>query len=80
MLRLTQVSIRRGARLLLEGIDLRIHPGQKAGVIGANGSGKSSLFSVILGELAPETGEAVDRVAADCIEGGLQGRRRKEPA
>jgi ATP-binding cassette subfamily F protein 3 len=56
MLRLDNVSLRRGARLLLEGVDLRVHPGQKAGVVGANGSGKSSLFSLILGELAPEAG------------------------
>ncbi len=58
MLRFTDLSLRRGARLLLENVNLQVHPGQKAGVTGANGSGKSSLFSVVLGELGPDAGSA----------------------
>ena len=57
MLKFTDLSLRRGPRLLLEGVNLQIHPGQKAGITGANGSGKSSLFSAVLGELGPDTGE-----------------------
>ncbi|HEX2139494.1 MAG TPA: ATP-binding cassette domain-containing protein [Woeseiaceae bacterium] len=57
MLKFTDLSLRRGPRLLLENVNLQIHPGQKAGVTGANGSGKSSLFSLILGELAADAGE-----------------------
>ena len=57
MLKFTDLSLRRGPRLLLEGVNLQIHPGQKAGVTGANGSGKSSLFSAVLGELGPDAGE-----------------------
>jgi ATP-binding cassette, subfamily F, member 3 len=57
MLKFTDLSLRRGPRLLLEGVNLQIHPGQKAGVTGANGSGKSSLFSLVLGELGADTGD-----------------------
>lgn len=57
MLKLTDISIRRGPRLLLEHVSLQIHAGQKAGVTGANGSGKSSLFSLVLGEIGPDAGE-----------------------
>ena len=57
MLKFSGMSIRRGPRLLLADVDLTIYPGQKVGVVGANGSGKSSLFAAILGELAPDAGE-----------------------
>ncbi len=56
MLALTDLSLRRGSKLLLEGADLRIHPGQKVGLVGANGCGKSSLFGLILGELGADGG------------------------
>lgn len=56
MLKFTDLSLRRGPRLLLENVNLQIHPGQKAGITGANGSGKSSLFSLILGEIAADAG------------------------
>src|SRR5690606_15044160 len=57
MLKLTHLALRRGPRLLLEDVSLQIHPGQKVGITGANGSGKSSLFSLILGEIAPDGGD-----------------------
>jgi len=57
MLALSQISLRRGPKLLLEDADLRVHPGQKVGLTGANGCGKSSLFALLLGELAPDAGE-----------------------
>lgn len=46
----------RGSRVLLEHAAAAIYPGQKVGVIGRNGCGKSSLFAAIKGELAPEKG------------------------
>ena len=57
MLQFTQLALRRGTKLLLEKSSLQIHPGQKIGITGANGSGKSSLFSLILGEIAVDEGD-----------------------
>jgi len=57
MLQLQNLSLRRGRRLLFEGVDLRVPAGQKLGVVGANGCGKSSLFALLRGELHPDAGE-----------------------
>jgi ATP-binding cassette subfamily F protein 3 len=57
MLRLTHLSLRRGARLLFSEANLTIHPGQRVGLTGANGSGKSSLFALILDEIHPDSGD-----------------------
>ena len=57
MLQFNNLSLRRGARLLFEQASLQIHPGQKVGVSGANGTGKSSLFALILGELHADGGD-----------------------
>ena len=57
MLSLTNISLRRGRKVLIENASFQIHAGQRMGVIGANGSGKSSLFAMFLGELEPDDGE-----------------------
>jgi ATP-binding cassette, subfamily F, member 3 len=57
MLKLTTLSLRRGQRLLFSDASLTIHHGEKVGVTGANGCGKSSLFALIRGELHADTGE-----------------------
>ncbi|MEH6625533.1 MAG: ATP-binding cassette domain-containing protein [Motiliproteus sp.] len=57
MIQLQELSLQRGKALLLEHVDLRIHPGQKVGIIGANGSGKTSLFKLLLGQLHADTGD-----------------------
>jgi ATP-binding cassette subfamily F protein 3 len=57
MIQFTHLSLRRGARLLLEDVSLKVHPGQKVGITGANGSGKSSLFALIRGEIAADGGD-----------------------
>ena len=56
MLKITDLSLRRGTRLLLENVELDVFPGQRLGLTGANGSGKSSLFSVIAGRLEADQG------------------------
>ncbi len=56
MLELRGVSLRRGTKLLLEDADLRLHPGQKLGLVGANGCGKSSLLALLRDELTPDAG------------------------
>jgi len=58
MIRFSQFSLRRGAKVLLEGADALVNPGERVGLIGANGSGKSSLFSVLRGELHADKGDA----------------------
>ncbi len=57
MIRLTDVSLRRGPRLLLEGASLTLSPGRRLGLVGPNGCGKSSLLAMLRGELAPDAGE-----------------------
>jgi len=56
MIKLNQLSIRRGARLLFELANLTVHPGQKVGLTGANGTGKSSLFALLRDELHADHG------------------------
>src|SRR5690348_3080742 len=57
MIRLSQVTLRRGTKTLLEGADVTLNPGDRIGLIGANGSGKSSLFALLRGELHADAGE-----------------------
>ncbi len=57
MLQLSDLNLRRGTRLLLEDADLTVYPGQKVGLVGANGCGKSSLFALLRGELQPDGGQ-----------------------
>jgi ATP-binding cassette subfamily F protein 3 len=58
VIRLSQLTLRRGAKALLEGADLTLYAGERAGLIGANGSGKTSLFSLLRGELHADKGDA----------------------
>uniref|UniRef100_UPI0018EE08F7 ABC-F family ATP-binding cassette domain-containing protein n=1 Tax=Chromobacterium sp. ASV23 TaxID=2795110 RepID=UPI0018EE08F7 len=57
MIQLKNLSLRRGLKELLIGANLTLNPGYKAGLTGANGVGKSSLFSMLLGELHADGGD-----------------------
>ena len=57
MIRFLNVSLMRGTKPLLESVDLTLNPGDKIGLIGANGAGKSSLFMMLRNELHPDQGE-----------------------
>ena len=57
MIALRQVALQRGTQTLLDNADVTLHNGVKAGIIGANGAGKSSLFKLLLGELGPDQGD-----------------------
>jgi len=59
MLALSNIFLRRGPRVLIENANVQAHAGQRIGVIGPNGCGKSSLFAMLLGELEPDGGELV---------------------
>ncbi|MEO8754425.1 MAG: ATP-binding cassette domain-containing protein [Casimicrobiaceae bacterium] len=56
MLRITNLTLARGSKRLLEGANLTIHTGHKVGLVGSNGCGKSSLFAAIRKELLPDAG------------------------
>ena len=57
MIRLTDLTLARGNKRLLERASLTVHAGQKVGLVGANGSGKSSLFALLRGEIDADAGE-----------------------
>ena len=57
MLKFTNLALRRGPTLLFEQVSFSVHPGQKFGLTGANGTGKSSLFALILNQLSPDQGD-----------------------
>jgi ATP-binding cassette subfamily F protein 3 len=57
MLRISNLSLSRGVKLLLDNVSLTVHPSHRVGLIGANGSGKSSLFALLRGELSQDQGE-----------------------
>ncbi|MEN4749547.1 ATP-binding cassette domain-containing protein [Pseudomonas sp. Ps21-P2] len=59
MIRLQSLTLQRGPQRLLEDAELTLHAGQKAGLIGANGAGKSSLFALLRGELTPDNGDCL---------------------
>ena len=57
MLRLLNLALMRGTRLLYAHANLIASPGERIGLVGPNGCGKSTLFAASLGDLAPEDGE-----------------------
>jgi ATP-binding cassette subfamily F protein 3 len=56
MLTFSSLSLRRGTRLLIKDASFTIYRGEKVGIVGKNGTGKSSLLSLMLGELQPDAG------------------------
>lgn len=75
MLRLNDVTIARGTRILYEHATAVADAADRVGLVGENGCGKSSLFAAILGELAPEAGtidapplERISHVAQSVVE------------
>ncbi len=59
MLTITDLSLRVAGRLLIDHAHVQIAPGSRVGLVGRNGTGKSTLFRAIRGELAGETGSIV---------------------
>ena len=56
MIILRNITLRRGSKLLLQDANVTLQPGQRLALIGANGCGKSSLFSLLLGDLSADAG------------------------
>ncbi|MBP6108114.1 MAG: ATP-binding cassette domain-containing protein [Steroidobacteraceae bacterium] len=59
MIQFRQLTLTRGVRRLIEAASLQIHAGWRVGVVGANGSGKSSLFALLRGDIQSEAGDCL---------------------
>ncbi|NDU92285.1 MAG: ATP-binding cassette domain-containing protein [Ferrovum sp.] len=57
MISLKNVVLRRGAKVLLNNASVSIKPGEKVGLVGRNGAGKSSLFALLNGTLHEDSGD-----------------------
>jgi len=57
LIQFRNITITRGIKILIEAATLQLHPGHKVGLTGANGTGKSSLFAMLRGELHAEKGD-----------------------
>ena len=57
MIRFEAVTLLRGSKRLFGDSSITIHPGQKVGLTGRNGTGKSSLFALLLGQLEVDAGD-----------------------
>ena len=57
MITFRNLTLARGTKVLLDGVDLTLHQGQKVGLVGANGAGKSTLFALLRGELHQDAGD-----------------------
>ena len=57
MIEVKKLTLQRGLKVLLDKADAVINPGQRVGLIGKNGTGKSSLFALIKGEITQDGGE-----------------------
>jgi ATP-binding cassette subfamily F protein 3 len=56
MLTINDITYRLGERLLLDHASAALPDGSRVGLVGRNGTGKTTLFRVIAGEIAPEHG------------------------
>jgi ATP-binding cassette subfamily F protein 3 len=56
LIQFKDLQLARGTRILISGATFQLHVGHKVGLTGANGTGKSSLFAMLRGELQPEAG------------------------
>ena len=59
MIQLKNIVLRRGAKVILQNASLTINPGEKVGLVGRNGVGKSSLFGLLNGTLSEDQGEFI---------------------
>lgn len=78
ILHVDAVSIRRGGRVILDDVQLRVAPGEIVGLVGKNGCGKSTLLLAIAGVLAPRGGEI--RIADAAVWGPRRQRQRARRA
>ncbi len=59
MIKLSDITLMRGSKILLETASAQIFPGHKVALIGSNGCGKSSLFALLRGEISLDAGDCI---------------------
>ncbi|WP_115661950.1 ATP-binding cassette domain-containing protein [Cupriavidus taiwanensis] len=57
MIRIDQLVLQRGTKVLFDHTSVTLNPGERVGLVGANGSGKSTLFALLRGELHADGGD-----------------------
>jgi ATP-binding cassette subfamily F protein uup len=57
LVRLSEIGIAFGIQPLLEAASFQVDPGERVGIIGRNGEGKSTLLKILAGQIAPDSGE-----------------------
>ncbi|ARU04967.1 ABC transporter [Comamonas serinivorans] len=57
MISLSHITLRRGTKVVLDDVSLTLNPGEKVGLVGRNGAGKSSLFALLAGDLHEDSGD-----------------------
>ncbi len=57
MIGLSNIALQFGGRYLFKDVNLRINSSDRISLVGSNGSGKTSLLKILIGELEPETGK-----------------------
>lgn len=53
------VHLQRGTRVILDDVSLGVHPGDRIGIVGRNGGGKTTLMRILAGDLAPDSGRVL---------------------
>jgi ATP-binding cassette, subfamily F, member 3 len=57
MITLRNLQLRRGSKIVLDNVNVNVNPGEKVGLVGRNGAGKSSLFALLAGRLQADAGD-----------------------
>ncbi|MBQ1762504.1 MAG: ATP-binding cassette domain-containing protein, partial [Aquincola sp.] len=58
MITVRNLTLRRGTKVVLDDASVTLNPGEKIGLVGRNGAGKSSLFALLTGRLSADAGDA----------------------
>ncbi len=76
MIAVSQLGKNYGAQILFENVNMRFHPGQCYGIVGANGSGKSTFLNILCGEEEVSLGECI--IPGNCRLGFLRQNRFRD--
>ena len=81
MLVLNDISLRRGVKLVLDHVSVTLQPGEKVGLVGRNGAGKSSLFALLTGRLQSDHRDGEAELTTLCRQwiDGIRTRVRHNP-